>query len=158
MRFSPKPVVNTLLLIAFQLLGNSLLLFLTLRILIRRNLEVTGWTERNFTFVSRKNESPLSEQFDCYEFIHGLADFADIFDQMNEVNLQFKAVDYECYWINERFSSQDMEERKLSNVRSCSAGWKWKLFYRIHSADIWILCRTLSNVTLARMTLKLEHG
>ena len=38
----------------------------------------------------RVKESPLSEQFDDEEFIHGLAYLADIFSQMNEVNLSIQ--------------------------------------------------------------------
>ncbi|XP_042227387.1 protein ZBED8-like [Homarus americanus] len=35
----------------------------------------------------KEKESPLSQQFDSEEFIHGLAYLADIFGHMNEVNL-----------------------------------------------------------------------
>ncbi|KAI6652489.1 Protein ZBED8-like [Oopsacas minuta] len=41
-------------------------------------------------FFLKEMESPHSEHFNSVEFIHGLAYVADIFGQMNEVNLSIQ--------------------------------------------------------------------
>ena len=41
----------------------------------------------------KEKQNPLSSQFDCQEFLCGLAYLADIFSHLNEINLSIQGPD-----------------------------------------------------------------
>ena len=48
---------------------------------------------KEVSFFLREKQNPLSVQFDCKEFLCGLAYFADIFGHLNEINLLIQGPD-----------------------------------------------------------------
>lgn len=93
--------------------------------------------EQKFNFFLREKERPLSEQLEREGFINGLAYLADIFVQMNEINLWIQGREASIMMLLAElklFAAVEEEVggrqlRKLSNVkRSASILLKYFFF------------------------------
>jgi len=56
----------------------------------RSNFEAFDGTEKGSIIFLREKQNPTSVQFDCKQFLYGLAYLADIFCHLNEVNLSIQ--------------------------------------------------------------------
>ena len=63
-----------------------------------------GTEKRRFIFLKEKQNS-LSLQFDCQEFLYGLAYSADIFSHLNKVNLSIQGPDLTIMDVTERLQA-----------------------------------------------------
>ena len=57
------------------------------------------------SFFLREKQNPLSLQFDCKEFLYGLAYLADIFSPLNEENLSIQGPDLTIMDVTKRLQA-----------------------------------------------------
>jgi len=71
----------------------------------RSSFEAFDGTEKGSFIFLREEQNPLSVQFDCKEFLYGLAYLADIFSHLNEVNLSIQGPDLTIIDVAERLQA-----------------------------------------------------
>ena len=60
---------------------------------------------KEVSFFLKEKQNPLSLQFDCQEFLYGLAYSADIFSHLNKVNLSIQGPDLTIMDVTERLQA-----------------------------------------------------